>query len=82
MKTFDFDLFVIGGGSGGVRAARMAAVLLATALAFTIGCSRVFLQVHFASDVLAGFASGTAWLAVCIGAQELIRYRLTFKRPG
>ena len=24
MKTFDFDLFVIGGGSGGVRAARMA----------------------------------------------------------
>ncbi|MDR3451651.1 MAG: glutathione-disulfide reductase [Rhodoferax sp.] len=25
MKTFDFDLFVIGGGSGGVRAARMAA---------------------------------------------------------
>lgn len=25
MKSFDFDLFVIGGGSGGVRAARMAA---------------------------------------------------------
>ncbi len=25
MPTFDFDLFVIGGGSGGVRAARMAA---------------------------------------------------------
>ena len=24
MQTFDFDLFVIGGGSGGVRAARMA----------------------------------------------------------
>ena len=25
MRTFDFDLFVIGGGSGGVRAARMSA---------------------------------------------------------
>ena len=25
MANFDFDLFVIGGGSGGVRAARMAA---------------------------------------------------------
>ena len=25
MASFDFDLFVIGGGSGGVRAARMAA---------------------------------------------------------
>ena len=60
---------------------RMAAVLLATVLAFTIGSSRVFLQVHFASDVLAGFASGTAWLAVCIGALELIRYRQARYRP-
>jgi len=59
---------------------RMVAVLLATVLAFTIGSSRVFLQLHFASDVLAGFASGTAWLAVCIGTLELIRYRLAFKR--
>jgi len=25
--TFDYDLFVIGGGSGGVRAARIAAAL-------------------------------------------------------
>lgn len=55
---------------------RLLSVLLATVLAFTIGSSRVFLQVHFASDVLAGFASGTAWLAVCIGTLELIRYRL------
>jgi undecaprenyl-diphosphatase len=50
-------------------------VLLASAMAFTIGCSRVFIQVHFASDVVAGFASGTAWLALCIGGIELIRYR-------
>ena len=50
-------------------------VLAATALAFTIGCSRVFLQVHYASDVLAGFASGAAWLAVCIIAAEAIRAR-------
>ena len=27
MKTFDFDLFVIGAGSGGVRAARISAGL-------------------------------------------------------
>jgi undecaprenyl-diphosphatase len=36
------------------------------ALVLCIGASRVYLQAHFASDVLAGFASGGAWLAVCI----------------
>ena len=52
----------------------LGAVLAATALAFTIGCSRIFLQVHFASDVAAGFASGMAWLAVCIVSIELSRH--------
>ncbi len=51
------------------------AVLGATALVFTVGCSRVFLQVHFASDVAAGFASGAAWLTVCIVSVELSRLR-------
>jgi undecaprenyl-diphosphatase len=41
-------------------------VLCAVALAYSVGASRVFLQVHFASDVVAGFASGTAWLVLCI----------------
>ncbi|WP_367849464.1 phosphatase PAP2 family protein [Rhodoferax sp. WC2427] len=49
-------------------------VLAAVALAFSVGVSRVFLRVHFASDVLAGFASGTAWLVVCIVSIELTRW--------
>ena len=53
---------------------RMPLVLAATALAFTIGCSRIFIQAHFATDVLAGFASGSAWLAVCIGSAEWLRH--------
>jgi membrane-associated phospholipid phosphatase len=49
------------------------ALMAAAALAFAIGSSRVFLQVHFASDVLAGFAWGAAWLAVCVLSVELSR---------
>ncbi len=46
------------------------ALLLAAAVIFTIGCSRVLLQVHYASDVVAGFASGLAWLTVCVSSLE------------
>lgn len=53
---------------------QLAPALVAVALAFSIGASRVFLRVHFASDVLAGFASGSAWLAVCIASVELTRW--------
>lgn len=56
-------------------AARLPVLALAAALAFTVGCSRVLIRVHFPSDVLAGFASGTVWLAVCIAALEAARYR-------
>ena len=54
--------------------ARLPVVIAAAALAFTVGCIRVLIRVHFPSDVLAGFASGTVWLAVCIAAIEAARY--------
>lgn len=41
----------------------------------TVGCSRAFLRVHWASDVVAGFASGSAWLTVCIVVVETLRRR-------
>jgi undecaprenyl-diphosphatase len=50
------------------------ALILAMTLAFTVGSSRMFLRVHFASDVIAGFASGAAWLALCVTAIELVRW--------
>ena len=47
--------------------------LIATAVTFSIACSRVFLRVHYASDAVAGLALGLAWLAACIVAAEFSR---------
>lgn len=48
-------------------------LLVAVATAFTVGASRLFLRVHFASDVIAGLASGSVWLALCVMGIEVTR---------
>lgn len=40
-----------------------------------VGFSRVILQVHYLSDVLAGFAAAGAWVALSIAAFETLRRR-------
>ncbi|MCX7745781.1 MAG: phosphatase PAP2 family protein [Clostridia bacterium] len=41
-------------------------------LVMAIGISRIYLGVHYASDVLAGFSAGLAWLAVFIAITKRI----------
>jgi membrane-associated phospholipid phosphatase len=46
-----------------------------SALIIFVGSSRVILQVHYFSDVLAGYASAAAWVALCIAGLEAVRWR-------
>jgi undecaprenyl-diphosphatase len=40
-------------------------MLVALTLSFLIGISRIYLRVHYPTDVLAGWAAGLAWAAFC-----------------
>lgn len=57
------------------RAWHLPVLLLAVSIALLTAFSRVVLQVHFASDALAGMCSGAAWLTLCITASEALRQR-------
>ena len=54
---------------------RIAAAALAAVWTVLIGFSRILLGAHYFSDVVAGFAAGTVWLAVCVSGLELVRRR-------
>lgn len=55
---------------GSVRVFIIAAALL---LVLMIGLSRLYLGVHYFSDVVGGFAAGSVWLAACISGVEIAR---------
>ena len=54
---------------------RVAVVSAALSWSVAMGFSRMYLGVHFLSDVVAGFAAGTVWLAACISGVEIATRR-------
>lgn len=53
------------------RRRRTAVIATAFVVVFLIGLSRLYLAVHFLSDVIAGYAGGTVWLVVCVTGLEI-----------
>jgi membrane-associated phospholipid phosphatase len=58
------------------RTRRAAIALAALAAILTVGLSRMYLGVHFLSDVLGGYLVGLLWLVVGVSLAELLRARL------
>jgi undecaprenyl-diphosphatase len=56
-------------------AARAGVILAASLLVALVAVSRMYLGVHYLSDVLAAVAEGCAWLAVCITGVSTLRRR-------
>lgn len=58
---------------------RIAGVAGALLLAVLIGISRIYLGVHYPSDVVAGFAAGGFWATACVLGLETLRYHRTHR---
>ena len=52
---------------------RIAVWLIASVLFLTIGFSRIYLGVHYPSDVMAGFFAGVVWVSAVIFTDSYIR---------
>ena len=62
-----YVLILLGGGS---RKTNVLIVASTAALVVIIGISRLYLGVHYFSDVAGGYAAGLLWLCVCIAVLE------------
>ncbi|MBK5188538.1 MAG: phosphatase PAP2 family protein [Gemmatimonadaceae bacterium] len=51
----------------------IAVIAAAVSIILVIGFSRLYLGVHYFSDVVAGYAAGVVWVSACISGAEIAR---------
>jgi membrane-associated phospholipid phosphatase len=54
------------------RTAKVIIIMSTVVIIVMIGLSRIYLGVHYPSDVLAGYAAGGAWLTICLIGLRLV----------
>lgn len=64
------------------RRQRAFIIVVAVMLTVLVGISRVFLGVHYPSDVLAGWSVGLTWALICVMVERILQRRGKVEKPG
>ncbi|HEV8599296.1 MAG TPA: phosphatase PAP2 family protein, partial [Gemmatimonadales bacterium] len=80
MVTYGMLAYLVVLAGKGRKRIQIAASVCAVLLILSIGFSRLYLGVHYFSDVVGGFTAGALWLSACISGLEVAR-RLKGRTP-